>query len=100
MQTTKEHTAKRAAALATWIALKAIERNPDYFDNKNMTSEAEAYLESSFSYAKQQRYEEALNVMKNFFGKLSLQASYIFEEDQELFEAIGALAQLDSSFKG
>ena len=99
MNSTNEIVAKRAAALATWIVLQAIERNPDYFGDEDLVREAESYLDRSFSYAEQNRYGEALGVMKNFLGKLSLEAPFIFTVDNELFEAVGALAQLDSDRK-
>lgn len=99
MQTRNNPGTRQAAALATWIVIQAIERNPNHFDTEDMAEECETCLDRGLSYAEQERYDESLNVMKNFLGKLLAQSPSIIKSDSELLEALGALAHLDVSFK-
>lgn len=94
-----ENIGKRAAALATWIVIQAVERNPEYFSDETKVEEFETCLQQSFGFVEQARYGEALAVVRNFLGKLSKAAPHIFQDDPELFEAVGTLSQLDSSFQ-
>jgi hypothetical protein len=94
------HTAKHAAALATWIVIQAIERNPDYFDEVNRAEDSTSCLDQGLTYGEQERYSEALQVMKSFLGKVLVQAPHIIKGDSELLEALGTLAQLDKEYVG
>jgi len=93
-------TTKRAAALATWIVIQIVERNPDYFDDLNRAKDSEACLDQGLAYAEQERYVDALKVMKNFLGMVLAHAPNIINDDCELMEGLGVLAQMDDDYPG
>lgn len=99
MSTSRNPSIRQAAALATWIVIQAIERNPNYFESEDRANECEDCLDRGLGYAEQERYEESLQVMRNFLGKVIAQRPAIITSDPELFNALGSLALLDPSFR-
>lgn len=91
---------ERASAIATWIVIEVMDRNPAYFaDRISLQEFGEKSAHQSLDFAGNGRYFDALDVCRKFLSRIVIENKKLITDDPELFDAIGALAQLDASFR-
>lgn len=94
-----DETNQRAAAIATWIAIEVMERNPQHFQEREaLQAFGEEAIHRSLDLAEAGRYVDATEVCRNFLGRILVEHKSLIVDDADLFDAIGALAAIDPTF--